>query len=115
MRPGIVILARIAMSITGIIYIRAYAQILPFVWSPHSPEMQWAARWVCRGLIAILTIRAFGFGSWLFDRMLSIAHFAGAAWLFAHPFPCMTANEELYLILAFWTCFFQLNPSWSAR
>jgi hypothetical protein len=98
------------MSLVGILYIRAYWRTLPFVWSPYSPEMRTAAGWVCGGLIGLLLVRLFGLGPWWHDRCVSILHCAGTSWLFSHTFPCTTANEELYVILAFWTCFMRLNP-----
>jgi HTTM domain len=98
------------MSIVGILYIRAYWHILLFVWSPYSPQMRQTASWICACLIALLLVRLSGLGPWWVDRIVSILHCAGISWLFSHTFPCMTANEELYVMLAFWMCFVQLNP-----
>jgi hypothetical protein len=100
-------LARIVLSVVGIVYIYSFWMILDFTWGLDPP---WSGTFLCWGLIAALFVRGLGFGGWWLDRFLSIAHFAGAYQLFANCLPYRTVNEELYLILAFWCCFVQLNP-----
>jgi len=100
-------LARIALSLVGIVYIYSFWKILDFTWGLDPP---WTGTLLCWVLIATLFVRALGAGGWWLDRFLSVIHFAGAYQLFSNCIPYRTVNEELYLIVAFWCCFIQLNP-----
>jgi hypothetical protein len=100
-------LARVALSLVGIVYVYSFWKILDFTWGIDPP---WTGTLLCWGLMAALFVRAWGAGGWWLDRILSVAHFAGAYQLFCNCLPYRTVNEELYLIVAFWCCFIQLNP-----
>jgi hypothetical protein len=107
MARRILIVARWAMSLVGMVYLFSYWRILDFTW--HG-QRQWLGNILCWGLIALLALRAPGWGDWFTDRVLSVLHFAGAQYLLTRTFPYATVNEGLYLILAFWCCFIRLNP-----
>ncbi len=104
--------ARITMSVVGIVYIYSFWKILDFTWGLDPP---WTGTLLSWGLIAVLVLRAWGLGGWLLDRALSIVHLWGSYRLFANCHPYCTVNEELYLMLAFWCCFVQLNPPRDSR
>jgi hypothetical protein len=103
----ILVAARVLMSVVGIAYFLAYSQKLDFVWF-NQPSAQATA--LCWSLIAVLALRALGPGNWVFDRILSVLNLVLAQVLFSRTFPYSNVNEGLYLMLAFWCCFIQLNP-----
>src|SRR5262249_18714166 len=83
-----------------------YWRRMPFTWFERHDYAQGVA--VCLLLIVLLAIRAVGTR---LDRIVSIAHFVGSAWLLSKTQPYMTVNEELYLMGAFWSCFVPLNTA----
>jgi hypothetical protein len=106
------VVARIILSVVGIVYVYSFWKILDFTWGLDPP---WTGTFLCWGVIATLFVRALGAGGWWLDRSLSVIHFAGAYQLFSNCLPYRTVNEELYLIVAFWCCFIQLNPQKGSR
>jgi hypothetical protein len=100
-------LARVLLSVVGIVYVYSFWRILDFTWGLDPPL---SGTFLCWALIATLFVRALGYGGWWLDRLLSVVHFAGAYKLFSGCYPYETVNEELYLMVAFWCCFIQLNP-----
>jgi hypothetical protein len=107
MNRRVLIAARIAMSLVGIVYIFSFWRQLDFTW--HG-QPQWLGHVLCWTTIVALLARGGGWGGWFQDRLLSVLHLVAAEWLLFHSFPYPTVNEGLYLTLAFWCCFMQLNP-----
>jgi hypothetical protein len=103
----ILVAARVLISVVGIAYFLAYEQKLDFVWFNRSLTQGTA---LCWSLMGILALRALGLGNWIFDRALSVLNLVLAQALFSKTFPYSNVNEGMYLMLAFWCCFIQLNP-----
>jgi hypothetical protein len=103
----ILVLARVLISITGIIYLFSFWRMLDFTWYGRS-QLQGSI--LCWSAMFCLALRAVGSGGWLLDRTLSMSHFLGAQCLLMQSRPYPTVNEGLYTMLAFWCCFIRLNP-----
>ena len=103
----ILCIARVAMSFVGIVYIWSFWRQLDFTW--HG-QPQWLGSVLCAALVAVLALRALGLGGWMMDRVLSVIHFVVAQYLLMRSYPYPTVNEGMYMMLAFWSMFIQLNP-----
>jgi hypothetical protein len=112
MSRRILITARVAISLVGIVYFFSIWRQLDFVWHGHS---QTHGAILCAALSLILVLRAIGLGGWWTDRTLSVLHLIGANQLFTPLFPYGNINEGLYMMLAFWSCFIQWNPAREAQ
>jgi hypothetical protein len=83
------VVARVLLSVVGIIYVFSFWRILDFTWGLDPPV---SGTFLCWGLIATLLLRAVGYGGWWLDRLLSVLHFAGAYKLFSGCLPYETVN-----------------------